>query len=106
MLFINGIYFLKALEEFSKQMKCVSRSLDSFTLRLRGSTEGLETENDSSSPRVRSMLASQTADYSALKEEILKAAHRGDKLLSDIRLRLVTTNHEPSSLVNITAVER
>ncbi|KAL1123668.1 hypothetical protein AAG570_002744, partial [Ranatra chinensis] len=95
-----------ALEHFSRQMKTVSRSLDCFTLRLKGSSEGLETENDSTSLAIRGMLSSQTSDYSALKEEILRASRRGDDLLADIRQRLTTNNNEPSSLVNITAVER
>lgn len=79
------------LEEFSRQTSSVSGSLDKFTTRLRESPV---------EPQVGA-LNSETQDYLALKEEILRTAKGGETLLAHFRLE-----SGPSSLVNITAVER
>lgn len=79
------------LEEFSRQTSSVSGSLDKFTTRLRESPV---------EPQVGA-LNSETQDYLALKEEILRTAKGGESLLAHFRLE-----SGPSSLVNITAVER
>lgn len=52
------------------------------------------------------MLEEQGEEYAKLKEAILQAARRGENLLGDIKQRLNSTSQEPSSLANITAVER
>uniref|UniRef100_A0A1B6D890 DH domain-containing protein n=1 Tax=Clastoptera arizonana TaxID=38151 RepID=A0A1B6D890_9HEMI len=91
-----------ALEQFSGQTKAVSASLDDFTKRLRVSTEDLIVGVQGA----HGMLEEQGEEYEKLKEAILQAARRGESLLGDIKQRLNSTSLEPSSLANITAVER
>ncbi|XP_039286746.1 guanine nucleotide exchange factor DBS [Nilaparvata lugens] len=105
-----------ALEQFSCQTKAVSQSLDSFTQRLRDSTLDLVLSLE----EARELLEMQREEYEALKEEILSAAQCGEALLGDIRQRATASSssatassaapssspHHPSSLSNITAVER
>ncbi|RZF49087.1 hypothetical protein LSTR_LSTR008373 [Laodelphax striatellus] len=98
-----------ALEQFSCQTKAVSQSLDSFTQRLRDSTLDLALSLE----EARELLEMQGEEYEALKEEILSAAQCGEALLGDIRQRAASSSsssspspHQPSSLSNITAVER
>lgn len=77
-------------------------SLDDFTRRLRESTQDLGMGLDGA----QQLLNEQAEEYGGLKEDILKAAKRGEDLLGDIRQRLTSTSKEPSSLANVTAVER
>ncbi|XP_075216691.1 guanine nucleotide exchange factor DBS-like isoform X2 [Lycorma delicatula] len=91
-----------ALEQFSCQTKAVSQSLDGFTRRLRESTQDLVL----SISEAQELLEMQGEEYEGLKEEILRAAQRGETLLGEIRQRVTSNTHEPSSLSNVTAVER
>lgn len=80
-------------------------SLDDFTRRLRESA--LELGAGGTLEVARELLVAQSSEYARLKEDILLAAKRGETLLGDIRQRLSQTpTKEPSSLGNITAVER
>ncbi|XP_046672964.1 guanine nucleotide exchange factor DBS-like isoform X2 [Homalodisca vitripennis] len=94
-----------ALEQFSCQTRAVSLSLDDFTRRLRESA--VELGGGGTLEVAQALLVAQGGEYTRLKEEILLAAKRGESLLGDIRQRLSQTpTKEPSSLANITAVER
>ncbi|XP_054266389.1 guanine nucleotide exchange factor DBS-like [Macrosteles quadrilineatus] len=94
-----------ALEQFSCQTRAVSLSLDEFTRRLRESATELGA--GATLEVAHQLLVAQGGEYAKLKEDILSAAKRGETLLGDIRQRLQgTPTKEPSSLANITAVER
>lgn len=103
-LYLYGICY-QALEQFSCQTRAVSLSLDDFTRRLRDSAAELCT--GATLEVAQTLLVVQGDEYARLKEEILLAAKRGETLLGDIRQRLSQTpTKEPSSMHNITAVER
>ncbi|KAI5754852.1 hypothetical protein M8J77_012072 [Diaphorina citri] len=87
-----------ALEQFSIQTRTVSDLLDKFTKLFQDSTEEYPIEIHS----IKNVLHAQSIDYALRKEEILEAAKRGESLLYDFKSR----SREPSSLINITAVER
>lgn len=93
------------MEQFSCQTRAVSLSLDDFTRRLRDSAAELST--GATLEVAQTLLVAQGDEYARLKEQILLAAQRGESLLGDIRQRLSQkATQEPSSLANITAVER
>lgn len=93
---------MQALEQFSLQMRSISKLLDDFTQYVRSCSNELPNTVDDAVHH----LANHSSKYDALKESIQSSSKKGEDLLNDMKRGNPSSQLPPSAINNISAVER